>query len=596
MMQQDAHENAPTFDHYARLVRRLLHVPIGLVSLVEPDRQVFRGAAGLPGPLDEVRETPLSHSFCQYVVKDASPLVISDARLDARLAGNLAIEELDVIAYAGWPLTDVRGEVIGSLCAIDSTPRTWTPEDLATLEDLAAACSAELGERERQQVTAAALAAAEELHERSRALLALSTGLAATDTLADVAESVATVSREQLGCQRAGMWLRASELVVGPGTGGPHGVSAAAKAAGETLTFIEDTASSWRSAARFAELPLGHDNPLGAALADQCPVFFATRAAQNERYPHLANPAQLGEARAFVPLVAGGRAYGALALVWPTERTFSEQDRITIEALASYTAQAVQRAILLEDRSDVALTLQNAMLTSLPEPPHLDLAARYRPAGAREQVGGDWYDAVVTRAGWTDLMIGDVIGHDIEAAAVMGQLRSMLRMASWMSSGAPSHDLQRLDLAMRDLGLETIASAVLARVEEVAVDGQPTWRLRWSNAGHLPPLVVGPDGDARFLDSPSGSSPLLGVAPETVRHDDDAPVLAGSLLLLYTDGLLERRSESLDVGLARLRELASRTSTSDLDAFLDQLLAQLGGEHHEDDVALLAVRFGPLLP
>ncbi len=590
--QQSAHERPPTFDHYARLVRRLLQVPIGLVSLVEPDRQVFRGAAGLPDLLDDLRETPLSHSFCQYVVKDASPLVITDAREDVRLADNPAITELEVIAYAGWPLTDARGEVIGSLCAIDSVPRRWTEEELATLEDLAVACSAELGERERQQLTAAALGAAEELHERSRALLALSTGLAATETLADVAAAVATVSREQLGCQRAGVWLRDSELVIGRGRGGPLGVSRARGSQGELLGFIEDGASSWRSADRFAQLSLGPDNPLGAAIAGQELLFFATRLAQNQAYPHLANPAQLGEARAFVPLVAAGRDYGALALVWPTERAFSEEDRITVEALASYTAQAVHCAMLLEDRSDVALTLQNAMLTRLPEPRHLALAARYRPAGARERVGGDWYDAVVTRDGWTDLMIGDVIGHDIEAAAVMGQLRSMLRMASWMSGGAPSHDLARLDHAMHDLGLETIASALLARIDTTEVAGRRAWQLRWSSAGHPPPLLVEPDGTTRFLESVAGSSPILGVDPGSERHDDEAHPSPGSLLLLYTDGLVERRGESIDVGLERLRCCASQAPVTDGDAFVDHLLRELTGDHLEDDVALLAVRFG----
>ena len=108
-------ESLPTFDHYALLVRRLLHVTIGLVSLVEPDRQVFRGADGLPDLLDNVRETPLSHSFCQYVVKGASPLVISDSRRDARLAGNPAIEELDVIAYrrGDCHARGPRGRVLG---------------------------------------------------------------------------------------------------------------------------------------------------------------------------------------------------------------------------------------------------------------------------------------------------------------------------------------------------------------------------------------------------------------------------------------------------------------------------------------------------
>ncbi|CAN5168732.1 hypothetical protein BH09ACT12_BH09ACT12_15910 [soil metagenome] len=133
-----------SFDHYARLVRRFLRVPVALVTLVEADRQVFCGLVGLEGPYGEARETPLSHSFCQYVVADEKPLVISDARLDPRLADNLAIPDLNVVAYAGWPLRDAAGTTVGSLCAIDSTPRTWTQEDLDTLEDLANACSAEL--------------------------------------------------------------------------------------------------------------------------------------------------------------------------------------------------------------------------------------------------------------------------------------------------------------------------------------------------------------------------------------------------------------------------------------------------------------------
>lgn len=139
-----------SFDHYARLVRRLLHVPVALVTLLEADRQVFCGMVGLQAPYSISRETPLSHSFCQYVVADEKPLVISDARLDPRLADNLAIPDLQVIAYAGWPLLDADGSTVGSLCAIDSRPREWTPEDLGTLEDLAQACSAELQAMWRQ--------------------------------------------------------------------------------------------------------------------------------------------------------------------------------------------------------------------------------------------------------------------------------------------------------------------------------------------------------------------------------------------------------------------------------------------------------------
>ncbi len=139
-----------SFDHHARLVRRILRVPVALVTLVEADRQVFCGLDGLEGPYAAARQTPLSHSFCQYVVADEKPLIITDARLETRLADNLAIRDLEIIAYAGWPLLDEAGTTVGSLCAIDSSPRDWTAEDLETLSDLAQACSAELQARLRQ--------------------------------------------------------------------------------------------------------------------------------------------------------------------------------------------------------------------------------------------------------------------------------------------------------------------------------------------------------------------------------------------------------------------------------------------------------------
>ncbi|MFC6287430.1 ATP-binding protein [Nocardioides sp. GCM10027113] len=138
-----------SFDHYARLVCRLLQVPTALVSIVETHRQVFPGAVGLAERFAATRETPLSYSFCKHVVGDQQPLIVPDARCDTRLADSPAVSELDVIAYAGWPLRDGTGRVVGSLCAIDSEPRAWTDEDLQVLQDLALACSAELRQAQR---------------------------------------------------------------------------------------------------------------------------------------------------------------------------------------------------------------------------------------------------------------------------------------------------------------------------------------------------------------------------------------------------------------------------------------------------------------
>ncbi|MDO9457684.1 GAF domain-containing SpoIIE family protein phosphatase [Nocardioides sp.] len=595
-------EQVGEFDHYARLVRRLLGVPVGLVSLVEPDRQVFVGAIGLPDAYQRSRETPLSHSFCQYVVKDERPLIISDARVDPRLSDNLAIEDLGVVAYAGWPVTDHTGRAIGSLCAIDSVPREWTREDVETLEDLAAACSAELAERQRAIEAEIARESAEEFGEQTRALLTLSTALAATETLADVAAAVVRISTTELGCSHAGLWLR-SGVAVG------HAAPVAsedrmrsrvrAEPRPETLTYVENS-DTWLNALVLGELPLDGTNPLGEALTRRQMVAYESRAAQNLAYPHLDNPEQLGEARAFLPLRLGGRDYGVLALLWPGRRQFTDHDRVNMAALASYTAQAVHRAQLLQQRLDVALTLQHAMLTSLPRPAHLTLTARYRPAGAGEEVGGDWYDALVTPSGTTYVMIGDVAGHDMEAAAVMGQLRSMLRMTAWLSAtsydGTPARELEQLDCAMEGLAVDTVATAVLARIEPLvdgpAGSGDGRRLLRWANAGHLPPVLVEPDGTARLLTGADGNDPMLGMSPDAPRCDQTVAVAPGSCLLLYTDGLVERRGEPLDEGLERLLAAVTRHAARSQDELLDLVLHDLVGDTPTDDVALLAVRFG----
>ena len=127
----------------AERVRRRVGVPVALVSLVQPDQQVFPGMVGLPEPWATTRSTPLSHSFCQYVVMSAEPLVVPDAREHPLLRDNRAVHELGVVAYAGIPLT-AEGTVLGSLCAIDTRPRDWTGAELDALRDLADVCSTEL--------------------------------------------------------------------------------------------------------------------------------------------------------------------------------------------------------------------------------------------------------------------------------------------------------------------------------------------------------------------------------------------------------------------------------------------------------------------
>jgi GAF domain-containing protein len=133
-----------SMDHYARLVRRLLRVPQSTVSLVYDDEQVFVGAAGLAEPAATSRRTPLTHSFCQYVVTERKPLVVADARGDRQLRAHPAVTDLGVVAYAGWPLYDADGATIGSLCAVEHGPRAWTTDEVTVLQELGQGCSAEL--------------------------------------------------------------------------------------------------------------------------------------------------------------------------------------------------------------------------------------------------------------------------------------------------------------------------------------------------------------------------------------------------------------------------------------------------------------------
>ena len=206
-----------------------------------------------------------------------------------------------------------------------------------------------------------------------------------------------------------------------------------------------------------------------------------------------------------------------------------------------------------------AETLQRSLLTEPPAHPRLDVAVRYVSAAPEAQVGGDWYDVFGQPDGSTMLVIGDVVGHDTEAAADMAQLRGLLRGIAFDSSDGPAGVLGRLDAAIEGLQLGALATVLVGRLEP---DAGPSggMRLRWASAGHLPPIVVDPDGEQRLLTAQPGL--LLGVDAGATRTEQEEVLLPGATVLLYTDGLVERRDQVFDDGvtllgeaLAALREL-----------------------------------------
>lgn len=235
-------------------------------------------------------------------------------------------------------------------------------------------------------------------------------------------------------------------------------------------------------------------------------------------------------------------------------------------------------------QAQIAVALQRGMLPDLPDAGPLQLAGRYLPSVKVAEVGGDWYDTFTLPDSSTALVVGDVEGHNLDAAVCMGQVRNVLRALAVDRQDSPGALLRRLDRVLTQLGFTTTATCVYARVQ-AGIDG--SWRIQVGNAGHPPPLLLSADGTARYLHGPP--EPLLGTAPESARKTLSVPLPPASTLLLYTDGLIERRDRDIEDGLARLLETASDESDQPLEHLCDRLLSRLAAEP-TDDVCLLALR------
>ncbi|MFF6947635.1 SpoIIE family protein phosphatase [Streptomyces iakyrus] len=278
-----------------------------------------------------------------------------------------------------------------------------------------------------------------------------------------------------------------------------------------------------------------------------------------------------------LPLVARGKVLGTLSLYRTVnERPFDDRDQVLASELAARAAICIDNARLYGRERGTALTLQRSLLPSTPaQREGLDIAARYRPA--LSEVGGDWYDVLPLGPGRTGLVVGDVMGKGVQAAAIMGQLSTATRALARLDL-PPAELLRHLDDIAGSLG-DAIATCVYA----VCDLERGTCEL--SSAGHLPPVLAGADGSAKLLDIPGGVPLGVGGVEFGTVEVDLAP---GSLLALYTDGLVENRAESIDTGLDTLTRLLRNAGPS-LQRASDTLLGALSPEP-DDDVALLLVR------
>jgi len=285
-----------------------------------------------------------------------------------------------------------------------------------------------------------------------------------------------------------------------------------------------------------------------------------------------------------VPLRAAGELFGAVAVAGANGATPAAQRTALVTHAAERAALIIRRALLLEREQHVASTLQRDLLPhTLPELPGVSLAAHFRAGGHGIEVGGDWYDVIPLSGGRVGLVVGDVAGRGVGAAARMGQLRSVAR-AYALEGHSPAAFAQRMNVYHRALSPDDLTTIVYAVIEP------DRDRLSFVNAGHPPPMLVGPRGGPRLLE---GVTPPLGVSDLPVHPETVVDFPPGTSLVLYTDGLVERRGDGVETGLKRL--LAAATDARiDLPGLRDRVVAScLGPSSGDDDVTALFVRAEP---
>ncbi|MEL7157935.1 MAG: SpoIIE family protein phosphatase, partial [Actinomycetota bacterium] len=673
------------------LAKRLTGATAALVSLVDADRQHFKCCLGLAEPWANQGETPLSHSICQHALTAPGPLVIPDTAADDRLADNLAVSELGAGAYLGIPLVSAEGHVLGSFCVLDREPRTWSDNDIAVMQDLAASVMAEIELREllieRQQQAAvlqrsegrlrsimdglfifaglldtegvlreansAALEAAglepgdvigrpfwethwwswdgavqDQLRAAVRkasagqlcrydALVRLTDDLLLPidfqlaplvedgEIVALIPSGIDITERKQFEGElqrlagieadhreRAERLLELSRtLSAAIDTGQVAAAVAGSQVAGAVFCNVAlpaadgDELELWHGPQleaaigdRWPRIARDRSTPLGAAVVTGDPQLAGTPEEIAGEFPMGADDAEAAglQALAAVPVKSAG---GAVGFAWDRPVEFTPTLIDTLGLVADLAGQALERAAVNDRNRRVAERLQRSLLPAeLPDIPGAVLVSRYVAGGAGLDVGGDWFDVGLLAPGRWVLAVGDVVGRGLNAAAVMGQLRT-----SFNALATNSADLQllveRLDLAANDLDDSPFSTMV-------AVEYEPgSGALTTLSAGHPPPFVRRANGTVVRLEAAGGPLGLSVGEKRSPIHDRLWP---GDALVLYTDGLIEQRSESIDAGLDRLADAMARLPPTLASSWCDRLLEELQ-PGPSDDVALLAL-------
>ncbi len=564
-----------SFDRLARLAAELLNAPYAFVTLVDETRSFWKSCIGVDAADPVDRQNSVQESFCQYVVGSGKPLITGDAAADPRTADNPSVEAMGVAAWAGYPLVGRGGAVLGSFCVMDTVTRTWSEHDMYLLATLAALAGSEVALRDALATATSAVLDAERGEQRLAFLDEV--GEVLTDTH-DPERALGELTQRMVPL--LGDWC--------------------------LISIVDDVTERRRDighahrdprrlgdVARYAEQHVvSEDAPTATAIRTGAPVIVAhiDEALIQRSIPDVRARAALAAlapaAIAAYPLRGRGAPFGAIAFLNGADRGPHTDDELGVaQETARRAGLSLENAYLHGRQRRIAETLQHSLLTSPPDVPGLRIEVRYRPASIDAHVGGDWYDVYRRCDGATMLVIGDVVGHDLRAISVMGQLRTMMRSIGVDRTAGPAEVLRRVDRAMPGLGVHSLATAIVVQLVD---QGNGTAELTWSSAGHPVPLLI--DGVGTAHDLPGATDLLLGYDPHRTRRQHCATLRAGQTLMLMSDGLFEQRDMDYDAALNRLRERLTSFAGRPLDELCDRLLEQRATDLAQDDIAVLAVR------
>jgi PAS domain S-box-containing protein len=462
-----------------------------------------------------------------------------------------------------------RERVFGALTFVSESGRRYRQEDLAQAQDVARRAALAIDNARLHHEAQQARRDAELAASVSARLHAVTASLASAATADEVARVAVDEGAAALEADAAAVFVHDEQrrrFVRLANTGYPPDLEAA-----------------------YESVPTSVDNPLTEALRTRGRIVVTSGEELVTRWPALADDqdASGDEASVAQPILSGDAVVGVLHVAFRSARTFRDWELAFIETLAVQTGQALARARAYDRDHAAAVALQQTLLPSaLPSADGVVLGAHYVPARYETNVGGDWYDAMLLSDGTLAICVGDVVGHGLAAATAMGQLRNAIR-AYLLEDISPGQVLRRLNRYAHSIGDGAFSTTVVATLDP----SRETWRF--AGAGHPPPVVL-VDGELRLLEL---KGPPIGSLDDFGYELLEEVVPRPAAVVLYTDGLVERRGARLEDGLARLLEVAAESIASgsaDAEALVERML---GGEGPADDVAVLVVQLlgaGPL--